>query len=224
MTVCAAEALTLTVPGSGEVSALWCRPRRAHAVLVLAHGAGAGMRHPFMDAIATGLAAREVATLRFQFPYMEAGRRRPDPSPTAMRTVRAALTAARRRAAGMPLYAGGKSFGGRMTSAAAAAGMDHVAGLVLLGFPLHRPGHIDRARATHLAEVRLPMLFVQGSRDRLADLATMAAVVNGLGPRASLHVVREADHGFVVPRRSGIDPEAPLAEVCGVVAEWIGRQ
>jgi predicted alpha/beta-hydrolase family hydrolase len=180
------------------------------------------MRHPFMEAIAAGLGSRGVATLRFQFPYMEAGRRRPDAPSVAMRAVRAAVTAARRRARGVPVFAGGKSFGGRMTSlAAAAAGLEHTSGLVLLGFPLHRPGGIDRARAQHLAEVRLPMLFVQGTRDPLADIATMTAVVRGLGSGAALHVVEQGDHGFAIPKRSGRDPREVLERVCDVVAQWM---
>jgi predicted alpha/beta-hydrolase family hydrolase len=217
----AAEALTLDVPGAGPVSAMLQRPAGAHALLVLAHGAGAGMRHPFMEAVSAGLARCGVATLRFQFPYMEAGRRRPDPAPVAARAVRAAVAAARRRARGVPVFAGGKSFGGRMTSTAAAEGLEGAAGLVLLGFPLHPADRVDRARARHLFDVRLPMLFVQGSRDRMADLPAMAAVVGELGSGASLHVVEQGDHGFAVPRRSGRDPRGVLEEVCNVVAQWV---
>ena len=223
MTPHAAAAATLEVPEAGPVSAVLQRPPGAHALLVLAHGAGAGMRHPLMEALAAGFGRCGVATLRYQFPYMEAGRRRPDPAPVAVRAVRTAVAAARRRSRGIPVFAGGRSFGGRMTSTAAAEGLDGVSGLVLLGFPLHPAGRVDRARARHLFDVRLPMLFVQGSLDRLADLATMEAVVGDLGGRASLHVVEQGDHAFAVSRRSGRDPRSVLDEVCAVAAEWMRR-
>lgn len=224
MTPPAGGAMTLDVPEAGPVSAVLRRPPGAHALLVLAHGAGAGMRHPFMDALAAGFGRCGVATLRYQFPYMEAGRRRPDPAPVAVQAVRTAVAAARRRSRGIPVFAGGKSFGGRMTSTAAAEGLDGVSGLVLLGFPLHPAGRVDRARAGHLFDVRLPMLFVQGSRDRLADLTTMHAVVQHLGRGASLHVIEQGDHAFAVPRRSGRDQRAVVDEVCAVAAAWMRGQ
>jgi len=208
----------------GAVSGRLRRPRHARALLVLGHGAGAGMEHPFLEAVAAGLAARELATLRYQFPYMEQGRRRPDPRATLVATVRAAVAAAREEAAELPLLAGGKSMGGRMTSLAAAAEpLDGVRGLVFLGFPLHAAGRPDAARAAHLPEVPLPMLFVQGTRDRLADLALLRPVLEGLGPRAALHVVEDGDHSFAVPRRSGRTPQEVRDELCDALAGFAAR-
>ena len=204
-----------------EVSALLAMPAKPRALYVLAHGAGAGMRHPFMEAIAQRLAARGVGTLRYQFPYTEAGGRRPDPEPLLLATVRAAVTAGREAADGLPLLAGGKSMGGRMTSrAAAAAPLAGVAGLVFLGFPLHPAGQPGVARAEHLARVELPMLFLQGTRDTLADLALLEPVLERLGERATLRVIEHADHSFHVLKRSGRTDEQALEELAHAVAEW----
>jgi len=206
-----------------EVSALLAMPARPRALYVLAHGAGAGMRHPFMEAIAQRLAARGIGTLRYQFPYMEQGSRRVDPEPVTLATVRAAVVAGRAAAGGLPLLAGGKSFGGRMTSrAAAAAPLEGVAGLVFLGFPLHPAGQPGVSRAEHLARVELPMLFLQGTRDTLADLALLRPVLERLGEHATLRVIEHADHSFHVLKRSGRTDEQVLEELADAVAGWQG--
>jgi predicted alpha/beta-hydrolase family hydrolase len=211
----------LTVPGAGEVSALVLAPARPQAWYVFAHGAGAGMRHPFMEALAQQLAARGVATLRYQFPYTEQGARRPDPEPTLLAAVRAAVAAGREAAGGLPLLAGGKSMGGRMTSrAAAAAPLEGVRGLVFVGFPLHPAGQPGVTRAEHLARVTVPMLFLQGTRDTLAQLALLTPIVEQLGGRATLRVIEDADHGFHVLKRSGRTDELVLDELADAVAEW----
>jgi hypothetical protein len=187
--------------------------------VVLGHGAGAGMRHPFMDRAADALAARGLATLRYQFPYMEAGRRRPDPHPILVATVRAAV--ARAAGEGLPLLAGGKSMGGRMTSRAAAEeALPGVRGLVFLGFPLHPAGRPGTERAEHLSGVDVPMLFLQGTRDRLADLDLLQPVCRELGSRATLHVVEGADHSFGVLVRSGRSADEVMAELADAVAAW----
>src|SRR4051812_48074057 len=179
-------------------------PPGAKAGYVFAHGAGAGMGHAFMEAIAIGLAERRIATLRFQFPFMEQGSKRPDPPAVAQAAVRAAVEEAAGKLPGLPLFAGGKSFGGRMTSQAQAAKpLAGVRGLVFVGFPLHPAGKPATERAKHLAQVELPMLFLQGTRDELADLELMRGVVTPLGQRATLHVVEGADHAFHVLARSG---------------------
>jgi uncharacterized protein len=186
------------------VSGLWLRPDDAHAVLLLAHGAGAGMAHPFLESLAAALAAAGVATLRYQFPYMEHGSRRPDPPPILTATVAAAATTAATLAPELPLFAGGKSMGGRMTSQAAADGLlPGVRALVFFGFPLHPPGRPGTARADHLSRVPMPMLFLQGTRDEFADLDLLRPIVDRLAPRATLHVVDGADHSFHVLKRSG---------------------
>jgi uncharacterized protein len=211
--------------GGVEVSTLLMLPVLARALYVLAHGAGAGMRHPFMATISGRLAARGVGTLRYQFPYMEQGGRRPDPEPLAVATVRAAVAAGRAVAGGLPLLAGGKSFGGRMTSrAAAGAPLEGVAGLVFLGFPLHPAGKPDVTRAEHLARVALPMLFLQGTRDTLADLARLEPVLRDLGGRATLRVLEHADHSFHVPKRSGRTDDQVLDELADAVAGWAGER
>ncbi len=211
----------IRVPEAGEVSALLLAPVRPSALYVLAHGAGAGMRHPFMEAIAQRLAARRIATLRYQFLYTEQGSRRPDPEPVLTATVRAAVAAGREAAGGVPLLAGGKSMGGRMTSrAAAAAPLEGVRGLVFLGFPLHPAGQPGVSRAEHLAQVDLPMLFLQGTRDALADLALLAPIVERLGRRAVLRVIEHADHSFHVLKRSGRTDEQVLDELATAVTEW----
>lgn len=210
--------------GSGPVSARWDEPDRMQAILVLAHGAGAGMRHPFLESMATCLGDERIGTLRFHFPYMEAGRRRPDRPAVAAGTVRAAVRAAERRAAGVAVFAGGKSFGGRMTSTAAADGLlDGVTGLVFLGFPLHPRGRPSTDRARHLHDVRQPMLFVQGTRDPLAEPELLAAVVRTLGHRAELYLVDGADHGFAVPKRMHRDRREVTAEIAGTVRDWMMR-
>jgi uncharacterized protein len=218
------EPVSIAVNGAGRVSGLLLVPPRAHACYVLAHGAGAGMTHPFMRAVAEELAERGVATLRYQFPYMEQGTKRPDPPRLAQATVRAAVAEAARRLPALPLVAGGKSFGGRMTSQAQAAlPLIGVRGLVFLGFPLHPAGRPADARAAHLADVAIPMLFVQGTRDALADLTLLRPVIERLGARAALQLVADADHSFHVPARSGRkDPEV-RGEMLDGLAEWIRR-
>ena len=195
------------------------RPRCA---FVLAHGAGAGMDHPFLRAVAEGLAARDVAALRFEFPYMAEGRKRVDPPAVAHAAVRDAVAEASRRWPGLPLFAGGKSFGGRMTSQAqAAAPLPHVRGLAFLGFPLHPAGKPSIERARHLEAVSLPMLFLQGTRDALAEPALIEKVVAAIGPRATLHAIEGADHAFHVLKRSGRDDEAVRSELLDALAAWM---
>ncbi|HTE50302.1 MAG TPA: alpha/beta family hydrolase [Kofleriaceae bacterium] len=228
-TPAATEALELTIdlgpePASATgaapdaVSALWMRPDGARAAYLLAHGAGAGMRHAFLEQLAAALAARGVATLRYQFPYVEAGRRRPDPPALLERTVRAAAAEVIRRAPDLPLVAGGKSMGGRMTSQAqAAAALPGVRGLAFVCFPLHPAGKPSVTRAEHLARVAIPMLFLSGTRDELATLDLLEPVVAGLGPLAELSLVDGADHSFRVPARSG----RRAADVIGGLADAI---
>jgi len=207
----------------GRVSALLVRPPDARVLYVLAHGAGAGMRHQFLESVARGLAERRIATLRYQFPYMEARARRPDPPTVAVTTVRAAVQEAAGLAPGMPLVAGGKSFGGRMTSSAQAKEpLPGVRGLVFLGFPLHAPGHPGDARAKHLSQVEVPMLFLQGTRDEFADLSLLRPLITGLGERATLHLVEGADHSFHVLKRSGRTDAEVLDELAQAVENWTG--
>jgi uncharacterized protein len=217
-----AKQLSLAVGEDVHVSALLQAPRDAVALLVLAHGAGAGMTHPFMAAMANGLAERAIATLRYQFPYMERGSKRPDPPQLAQATVRAAVAAAARAEADLPLFAGGKSFGGRMSSQAQAkAPLNGVRGVVFVGFPLHPAGKPSQERAKHLAEVTIPMLFLQGTRDALAELTLLEPICKSLGKRATLKLFADADHSFHVPAKSGRkDPEV-LAELLDVSAAWI---
>jgi predicted alpha/beta-hydrolase family hydrolase len=213
--------MTVDVDERTTVSALLREADAPHALLVLAHGAGAGMRHAFMEATAERLAARGVSTLRYQFPYMERGGRRPDSPRVAVQAVRAAVAAAAALKTGLPVFAGGKSFGGRMTSTAAAEGpLPGVEGIVFLGFPLHAPGKTGTERARHLADVSVPMLFLQGTRDRLADLEGITSVCEGLGERATLHVVDGADHSFHVLKRSGRTDAEALDEIAASVAGW----
>lgn len=203
------------------VSGLLTVPAKAQACYVFAHGAGAGMKHSFMQTVADGLAERHVATLRYQFPFMERGSKRPDSPTVAHRTVRAAVAAAR-AATGLPLVAGGKSFGGRMTSQAqAAAPLCGVAGLVFLGFPLHPPENPSNERASHLSAITVPMLFVQGTRDKLAELPRVESVVSGLLPRATLLPIEHADHGFEVLVRSGRKHADVMTEILDGLAFWI---
>jgi uncharacterized protein len=205
----------------GRVSGVLLRPPEPWAGYVLAHGAGAGMTHPFMESVARVLMARGIATLRYQFPYTEAGGRRPDPPGVFMATVRAAIARARELLPELRLFAGGKSLGGRMTShAAAERPLDDLVGLIFLGFPLHRPRQPATERAEHLARLALPMLFLQGTRDDLADLALVRDVCAGLGDRATLHVVEGADHGFGVLKRSGRTGSEVLEELGDTIAAW----
>jgi predicted alpha/beta-hydrolase family hydrolase len=214
--------LTIDVEDEGPVSAILRTPESPRALLALAHGAGAGMRHRFMEDVTAALADRGIATLRYQFPYMEEGRKRPDRPPRAQATVRAAVRTARAQAPELPLLAGGKSFGGRMTSQAAASEpLEGVAGLVFLGFPLHPPGKPGVTRAEHLADVDVPMLFVQGTRDALADLELLRPVLDHLGSRARLHVVDGGDHSFAVLKRSGRTADEVLAEIAEAVVAFV---
>jgi predicted alpha/beta-hydrolase family hydrolase len=215
------ETLRIDVDAARAVSGLLLRPPDAQACYVFAHGAGAGMTHPFMATVADGLAARRMATLRYQFPYMEKGTRRPDSPAVAHATVRAAVAEAKKRCPGLPLIAGGKSFGGRMTSQAQALSpMDGVTGLAFFGFPLHAAGKQSAERAVHLFDVAVPMLFLQGGNDKLAELRLLEPLVDKLGARASLHVVKDADHSFHVPARSGRSDSDVLAELIEVFASW----
>ena len=211
--------------GDHTVSALLQAPPGSRACLVLAHGAGAGMMHPFMQQVADGLAARGIATLRYQFPYMERGSKRTDPPAIAHATVRAAVAEAARQLPRVPLFAGGKSFGGRMTShAQAETPLPGVRGVVFLGFPLHPAGKPSTARAAHLADVTVPMLFLQGTRDDLASLDLLQPLVEGLGPRATLAVFEHADHSFHVPAKSGRKDGEVMEDLLDTVARWIPRQ
>jgi predicted alpha/beta-hydrolase family hydrolase len=200
-----AESLSIDLPGGRAVSGLLQTPRDPFAALAIAHGAGAGMQHPFLAALAAGLAERRVATLRYQFPYMERGSRRPDPPEVARATVRAALVEAQRLVPWIPrLFAGGKSFGGRMTSQAQAESpLPGVRGLVFLGFPLHPPGRPSDERGRHLFDVKVPMLFLQGTRDDFASLALLQPLIERLGACATLELIADADHSFRVPARTG---------------------
>jgi uncharacterized protein len=205
----------------GTVSGLLVHPPDAWALYVLAHGAGAGMRHRFMEEVATALAGQGIATLRYQFPYTEAGGRRPDPPAVLEATVRAAVSAAREAAPGLRLIAGGKSMGGRMTSSAMAkAPLEGVSGLVFLGFPLHPAKQPAVTRAEHLDAVASPMLFLQGTRDDLADLGLITSVCGRLGTRATLHVVEGADHSFAVLKRSGRNGMEVMEELVTAIADW----
>src|SRR5438034_7755884 len=209
---------------SGEVSGLLVRPPDARLLCVLAHGAGAGMRHPFLEAVARALAEQKIATLRYQFPYMEQRARRPDPPAVAAATVRAAVAEAARVAPGLPLIAGGKSFGGRMTSTAQAeTPLPGVRGLVFLGFPLHPPGRPADKRAEHLAQVRIPMLFLQGDRDEFADLKLLGPVLKALGERARVHLVAGGDHSFRVLTKSGRTDGDVMGELVQAMVDWTGR-
>ena len=216
------EPVTIAVETAQGVSGLLQTPRDARACYVVAHGAGAGMTHPFMTTVANELAARGIATLRYQFPYMEQGSKRPDSPRLAQATVRAAVAEASRLRPELPLFAGGKSFGGRMTSQAqAATPLTGVRGLVFLGFPLHPAGRPSDERAEHLFAVHVPMLFLQGTRDQLADPQLLQSVVGKLGARATLNWFQDADHSFHVPARTGRkDPEI-MKEMLDALADWI---
>ena len=193
-------------------------PRFAY---VLAHGAGAGMRHPFLEAMAQALLERGVATLRYEFPYMEAKRNRPDPPAVAAARVREAVERARAEWPGLSLIAGGKSFGGRMTSTAQAESpLEGVRGLAFLGFPLHPPGKPGVSRADHLSQVQVPMLFLQGTRDEFAQLDLLNGVIEQLGKRATLELIQDGDHSFKVPRRGGRSPELVMADLADRLKAW----
>jgi hypothetical protein len=213
----------LRIPvGDHTVSALLQTPAHPKAALVLAHGAGAGMTHPFMQAVADGLATRGIATLRYQFPYMERGSKRTDPPAVAHATVRAAVAEAVRLLPDVPLFAGGKSFGGRMTSQAQAESpMPDVRGLVFLGFPLHPAGKPSTDRAAHLEQINVPMLFLQGTRDNLALLELLSPMVKKLGERATIAVFEHADHSFHVPAKTGRKDVEVMEELLHTLAQWI---
>jgi predicted alpha/beta-hydrolase family hydrolase len=208
-------------PDLGFVSALLERPPDAWLLYVLAHGAGAGMRHSFLEAISATLTTRGVATFRYQFPYMEAGSRHPDSPAVAEATVRAAVSAATEAAPDLPVIAGGKSFGGRMTSGAAAGSLPGVRGLAFLGFPLHPPGRPGTRRADHLVRVELPMLFLQGTRDQFAQSDLIAGVCQRLGSRATLHSIDGGDHSFGVLKSSGRTPASVLDELADTLVQWV---
>ena len=215
------EPLSIRV-GDESVSALLIRPPEAKALYVFAHGAGAGMTHKSMVSNAEGLAEREIATLRYQFPYMEKGSKRPDAPRIAHAGVRAVAAEAGRVAGDLPLFAGGRSFGGRMTSQAQAEEpLPGVRGLAFIGFPLHPAGKPGIERAEHLARVQVPMLFVSGARDALAEMDLLKPVLDGLGERATLHVVADADHSLKVPAKSGRTPAEAEAEALDAIAAWM---
>jgi predicted alpha/beta-hydrolase family hydrolase len=215
--------LDIEVEAGLRVSGLLQVPAQARACYVLAHGAGAGMAHPFMAAVAQGLVERGIGSLRYQFPYMERGSRRPDVPRLAHATVRAAVAEAMRQLPGLALFAGGKSFGGRMTSQAQAQSpLPSVRGLVFIGFPLHPAAKPSDERAAHLSEVTVPMLFLQGTRDELAGLDRLQPLVERLGSRATLHLFEHADHSFHVPARSGRNDAQVMEELLETMATWIG--
>src|SRR5690349_23991892 len=214
--------LKIAVGETSSVSALLMLPPNARACFVFAHGAGAGMRHKFMAEVAEGLAGRGVATLRYQFPYMEKASKRPDPPAVAHAAVRAAVASATEHCPGLPLIAGGKSFGARMTSQAQAkTPLAGVRGLAFLGFPLHPAGKPSSDRADHLGDVKIPMLFLQGTNDKLAELDLLKPVVKKLGARATLHLFEAADHSFHVPARSGRKDKDVMAEMLDHFAAWV---
>jgi hypothetical protein len=214
-----AQRIILAVDAAHRVSALLIAPTRAHACYVLAHGAGAGMTHPAMEAVAVELAERGIATLRYQFPYMEQGGKRPDPPALCHATIRAAVVKA--GATKLPLIAGGRSFGGRMTSQAQAkSALAGVRGLAFLGFPLHPAGKPSDERAGHLFDVKIPMLFLQGTRDALAELSLLRPLVDRLGKRATLTLFEDADHAFHVPAKTGRKDSEVRSEMLDAFAAW----
>jgi len=216
------QELKLDIERIGMVSAILVRPKDARACYVLAHGAGADMRHSFMEKVAEGLANRGIATFRFNFPYMEKKLGRPDQPAVAHATIRAAVAEAARLCPGVTLVAGGKSFGGRMTSQAQSkAALPDVKGLAFLGFPLHADKKPSSERAEHLAGIAIPMLFLQGTRDGLADLGYLKPVIAALGAKATLHEVEGGDHSFAVLKKSGRTNDEALTEVLDALAAWI---
>ena len=209
---------------AGPVSALMRRPDKAQWLLLLAHGAGAGMEHAFMESISAVLFELDIATFRYQFPYRERSKRFPDSQKTLLATVESAVAAASEAAPELQLLAGGKSMGGRMTFLLAAqSGLPRVQGLVFLGFPLHAPGRVDIRRAGHLPRIEMPMLFLQGTRDRLADLTLLRPICEELGDRATLHVVESADHSFHIPQKLGRTDREILRQLASVIAEWAAK-
>jgi predicted alpha/beta-hydrolase family hydrolase len=216
-----AEKIFLNLAEGKRVSGLVIAPKKPRACYVLAHGAGVGMTHPFLEAVARELADRGIATLRYQFPYMEQRGKRPDPPKVAHATVRAAVEEAGRRFPKLPIIAGGKSFGGRMTSQAQAIeALPGVKGLAFLGFPLHAAGKPSDERADHLFEIKIPMLFLQGTRDSLADLTVLKPLIKKLGKRTTLDLYDEADHSFHVPARTGLKDADVRAKLLDRLAEW----
>lgn len=221
----ASQSITIAVDDTRRVSGLLEMPAQARACYVLAHGAGAGMTHPFMAAVAAELATRDIATLRFQFPYMEQKAERPDSPAIAHATVRAAVAEAARLAPALPLIAGGRSFGGRMTSQAQALSpLPGVRGLAFLGFPLHPAKRPSDDRAQHLLDVKIPMLFLQGTRDALAELDKLRPVVERLGTRATLALFQDADHSFHVPAKTGRKDPDVRREILDALAAWVGER
>jgi uncharacterized protein len=219
------EKLRINIDAQRSVSALLLKPVDPLGCFAFAHGAGAGMNHPFMDNVARALFDRRLASLRYQFPFMEARARRPDPPAIAQATVRAAVTAAREHCPNVILLAGGKSFGGRMTSQAqAATPLPNVVGHVFFGFPLHAAGKPSTERAAHLFKVTIPMLFLQGGKDKLAELPLIRIITEKLGATATLHVVGEADHSFHVPKRSGRTDADVINEMADVIVDWVRKQ
>lgn len=220
-----AKSRTIKLPDGSTVSALWQKPKEAKAVLVLAHGAGAGMTHKHMAATADGLEERGIATLRYNFPYMERGSKRPDNPTVAHAAIRAAVADAVKLAGGLPLFAGGRSFGARMTSQAQSLDpLPSVRGLVFFAFPLHAPGKPGTDRADHLKQVKVPMSFLQGTNDEFADLDLLKPVVKSLGKRATLHLAQFADHSFHAPAKTGRkDPEV-LADILDAAEAWMLKQ
>jgi len=215
---------TITIPDIGMVSAIEVIPPNSRAMLVFAHGAGAGMTHAFMESIAKRLADRDIATLRFNFPYMEAGSRRPDSPKKLTATIRAAIDHASAIAPDLAMFAGGKSMGGRMTSTALSEQPDdRVRGIIFFGFPLHPAGKDGTSRAEHLGHVQCPMLFLQGTRDKLANLKLLTPIVDDLSP-AQMHIIDGADHGFHVRKRSGRTDDQVLDEIADVAAKWIDQR
>jgi len=211
-----------TTKSPAPLSALLLKPKNATCLLAFAHGAGADMRHRFMESMSHELATHGIATLRYQFPYTEKGSKRPDPKPVLLATVRSAIELAREVGEGLPLFAGGKSMGGRMTSLAASEEpLTGVRGIAFLGFPLHPAGEPSTARAEHLSNVKLPMLFLQGTRDQLADLSLLKPICKKLGKRATLHIIEGADHSFHVPKKSGTTDEEVLTELAATVLQWL---
>jgi predicted alpha/beta-hydrolase family hydrolase len=218
------EALSIALPAGGTTSGLLQTPAKPKACYVFAHGAGAGMDHGFMAAIGQGLAERNIATLRFNFPFMEQGSKRPDSPAVAHAAIRAAVAEATRRLPDVPLFAGGKSFGGRMTTQAQPAeALPGVQGIALMGFPLHAAGKPSTERAAHLTGVKVPLLFLQGTRDALADLDLITQTTASLGKRTTLHVVEGADHAFHVLVRSGRNDDQVREELLDALAGWMKR-
>jgi hypothetical protein len=225
MTPISPQAVSIAVDDQRQVSGILLAPAEARICYVLAHGAGAGMAHPFMAAIANGLAERGIATLRYQFPYMEQRSKRPDSPKVAQATVRAAVSAASKLAPDLMLVAGGKSFGGRMTSQAQAASpLPKVRGLAFLGFPLHPAGRPSDERGQHLFQVKIPMLFLQGTCDALADVVLLEALVQQLGSRATLKLLPDADHSFHVSARTGRTDADVRSELLDDLAAWMEKK